>query len=712
MESPEVGSPLHASDEGLVLHYWLVLKKRKWVVIAFTSFLVLSVTIATVLSTPYYAATAVIEISPKTDTILEIDEVSEFVTASSSSELRNYYATQYKVMQSRSTIDAALEILRVDHGVTDFDEADKPIEAFRSNLRIQPVVETHLVNITYEYPDPEKASLFADVLAEAYMKRNLERALESSKNALEWLQQQVSEYRQKQLSSDMKVHEFRKEHDIIGAGDRYNTAMERLTTLQQAWSDASTDRIQVEAVYRELSSMSRNADWTALAQHLSGTDPGLQELMNRYDSLQQQRSSLAGRAGERHPDMVRLTNELQGVQDQIRRQVNDNISGRKAALEVALNRERALAAELELVKTEVKTLDGKLIELKFLEGEAKRNEVFYSTIDRRLSEVDLGHLLKNNNIRVVDKAVTSDRPVRPNLPLNVLMGLFLGVFAGCGMAFGLDYLDTTVKSREDVEQVIGVPLLGVVPGVPEADLLSLATDVDRSIYVNARPRSTVAECLRSIRTNIMFRTPQKKVRKLLITSAAPREGKSFTSSNLAAIIAMTGNRVLLIDADLRRPALHKRFGLANDLGLVSVFMGESRLTDVIQPTHVAGLDVVVAGPPPPNPGEMLGNGRMDEIIASMKGYDFIIIDSPPVNVVADPLVLSSIVDGVLLVVEANRTTRAMVRQAGARLAETNARVLGAVVNKLNIRTAGYGYSYYDTYGYYYTESEEDVKGTG
>jgi capsular exopolysaccharide synthesis family protein len=698
------------SGEALILHYWQVLRKRKWVVIAFTFFLVMSVTIATSLSTPYFAATTVIEISPKTDTILEIDEVSEFVTASSSSELRNYYATQYKVMQSRSTIEAALDILRTDHGITDFDDAEKPVEAFKANLSIQPVVETHLVNITYEYPDPEKAALFADVLAQAYMQRNLERALESSKNALEWLQQQVSEYRQKKLSSDLKVHEFRKEHDIIGAGERFNTAMERLTTLQQAWSDASTERIQVEAVYLELSSMARSQQWSALAQHLSTTDPGMQELLNRTDALQQERSSLATRAGERHPDMVRLSKELEAVQAQIERQIRDNIGGRKAKLEVAQNREAALAKELEQVKSEVKTLDGKLIELKFLEGEAERNEVFYSTIDRRLSEVDLGHLLKNNNIRVVDSAVPGDSPVRPNLPLNMVMGMILGLFGGCAMAFGLDFLDTTVKSREDVEQVIGVPLLGVVPGVDPADLQSLPTEIDRNIFVNARPRSTVAECLRSIRTNVMFRTPQKKVRKLLITSAAPREGKSFTSSNLAAIIAMTGNRVLLIDADLRRPALHKRFGLRNDLGLVAVFTGEADLDEVIQPSHVSGLDVIVAGPPPPNPGEMLGNGRMEKIIESLRGYDFIIIDSPPVNVVADPLVLSSIVDGVLLVVEANRTSRAMVRQAGSRLAETDSRVLGAIVNKLNIRTAGYGYSYYDTYGYYYTESEEDVRG--
>jgi len=208
----------------------------------------------------------------------------------------------------------------------------------------------------------------------------------------------------------------------------------------------------------------------------------------------------------------------------------------------------------------------------------------------------------------------------------------------------------------------------------------------------------------------MFRVPKKDVRTLLITSAAPREGKSFTSSNLAAIIAMTGSRVLLIDADLRRPALHQRFGLHNNRGLASLFTEDANLLDLLQPTHIRNLDVIVAGPPPPNPGELLGGGKLQEALQHLRQYDFIIIDTPPVNVVADPLVLATIADGVLLVVEADRTSRNMVRQAGARLAETSAPVIGAVVNKLDIRTSGYSYSYYDNYGYYYTEAEQDAQG--
>ncbi len=697
------------SAESLLLQYWHVLLKRKGVVIAFTGFLLLSVGIGTTLSTSYYGATTVIEISPKTDTVLDVDEVSEFVSASSSSELRNYYATQYKIMQSRSTIERALQILREKHGINDFDQEDKPVRAFLSGLSVQPIVETHLVSITYEHPDPQRAMLYADTLAEAYMEANLERALESSTRALKWLNDQVEVFRSRQLESDLKVVQFRADNGLVGSSDQYSSSMERLASLQTAWSAASTNRIQIEAVYNQLAELSRSPEQSALAQHLSVANPQLGLLLTTRDERSRARQQLLGTVGERHPDMVAADRELASVKAQIKQILDDIVRGRKAELEVARNQEAALAAELALNQEEVKGLDRKLVDLKILEAEAERNRQFHQSIDKRLSEVDLSHLLRNNNIRVIDAAVATDSPIRPKMAVNLAMGLVLGLFGGCALAFFMEYLDVTVKSREDVERVIGVPLLGVVPGVPSDELLSLETELDRNLFVNARPRSTVAECLRSIRANILFRTPNKRVRTLLITSAAPREGKSFTSSNLAAIIAMSGSRVLLIDADLRRPSLHKRFGLPNELGLCSAFAEGLPLVQLVQQTHIEGLDIIVAGPPPPNPGELLSAVRLQAALNELTGYDVIIIDSPPVNVVADPLVLSAVVDGVLLVVEANRTSRSMVRQAGARLAETDARVLGAIVNKLDIKTSGYGYNYYDSYGYYYTEAEQEAE---
>lgn len=706
MDSPPLSDGPQIQNEGLLLQYWQILQKRRLVVGVFTGLLMVTVAVATKLSTPYYAATAVIEISPKTANVFEVQEVAEFVSATTSSELRNYYATQYKIIQSRSVINHAIQILRDEHGITDFDDADKPVESFRKHLRIDPVVETHLVNITFESPDPDKAILFADTLADAYMKSNLDRAMQSTKDALAWLQSQRTSLKDEKYKADIAIHDFRAKHDLVGISQAYNGSVQRLDKLQEAWGEAATERTRLEARYGELSRLAARTDWAPLANHLAINNPVLRDLLARHDVLQQERSRLAVTMLERAPAMVEISSQIDAVEDQIRQQIDEIVAGEKASLELARTQENALATDLSAVKREVQELDKQLIDLRLLEGDAARSGQFFDDIDRRATEVDLSQLMRNNNIRFIDTAVATDAPVRPNLPVNLAMALVLGLFGGTLLAFGVEYLDVTVKSRDEIEQIIGVPLLGVVPQVPSLDLKALPSDVDRHVYVHARPRSPVAECMRSIRTNVLFRTPQKTVRTLLVTSAAPKEGKSFTSCNLSSIIAMTGSRVLLIDADLRRPSLHRRFGLANDEGLCNLLAGDASFEQVLHHSHVPGLDVIVAGPPPPNPGEMLGSGSLQKMLAQVRGYDFIIIDSPPVNVVADPLVLSAIVDGVLLVVEANRTSRRMVRMAGARLAEVNAPVLGAVVNKLDVRRSGYGYNYYDTYGYYYTENEQ------
>ena len=703
------GSPIDGGgdqQDSIVLHYWHILRKRKDVVAGFTFILMLTVAIATKLSTPYYASTATIEISPKTDHVIDMAEVSEFVTATSTADLRNYYATQYKIMESRSVLLRAMDTLRDEHGVTDFDDKEDPVRYFRSHLSVDPITETHLVRITFEYPDPAMAALFADALAEAYMESNFDRALQANKDALKWLQDQRAVLRDEAYRADTERYEYIVENDLVGITEAYNGSIQRLKSVQEAWSEAATERTRVEARFAELKRLKGNADWAPLAQHLAVKDPVLRDLLATHDKLQQERSRLAVTYLERAPQMVEVDSQIQAIEAQIRQQVDEVVSGDRAALELARTQEQALAKDLVDVKKQVEELDKKLIDLKLLDSESIRSAKFFEDIDERMAEVDLSQLMRNNNIRMIDAAVIEDEPVRPDLAVNLIMALVLGVFGGTLLAFGVEYLDVSVKSREDVEQFVGVPMLGVVPKVDDLDLKALPNPVDRNIFVHARPRSTVAECLRSIRTNVLFRTPQKAVRTLLITSAAPKEGKSFTSSNLSAIIAMTNSRVLLIDADLRRPSLHKLFGLPNELGLSSALAGETTFDQVVQRSHVPGLDIVVAGPPSPNPGETLGSGILERTLAKVKGYDFIIVDSPPVNVVADPLVLATKVDGVLLVVEGNQTSRRMVRMASARLAEVKAPVLGAIVNKLDVRTAGYGYNYYDTYGYYYTENEQ------
>ncbi len=700
----------NSQREALLIHYWYILQKRKTVVLVFMAVLAITVTIGTLLSDRYYSSTAILEIQPKAPVVFELDEVTEMVTTSTAVEMRAYYGTQYRILQSRTVINEAIERLREEHGVTDFDQLENPVKHFRTGLSIEPDAETHLVEIVFEYTDPEKAALFSNVLAEAYIDLNLERSLDAAKQALEWLEDQSRTYRVRKTEAQQAVHDYMWDENLLGMQEGRSRTQDALKELQSAWSLAHTERVQVEATLADLRRLRAREDLTALASYLSDEDPVLQRRIARLRELQEEQANLEGRYLPDHPTMRQLTTEIEQVHTAMQEQVDDIIEARKAELEVVDAREEALQVDMGAVTAELQALEIKLIDLDLLKAEAERNEGFHKNLDQRMSEVDLSKMIKANNVRVVDPAIANADPVRPKLPVNVAMGLLMGLFGGCALAFFMEYLDSTVKSREDVEITVGMPFMGIVPLIEEQDLKSLTNTRDRSIFVHAVPRSNVAEALRSVRTNLLF-SGHGLLNRLLITSALPQEGKSFLTSNLSVLIAATGSRLLVIDADLRRPNLHKLFELENRQGLSTILAGINTFDDCVIQTHVPNLDILLAGPTPPNPAELLGSERMTELLDSIDGYDMILIDSPPVNVVADPLMLSSLVDGVLVIIEANATSRSLVARTRDLLMEVNANVLGAVVNKLNVRRAGYGYYYYD-YGYYGDRDEPTGPGSG
>lgn len=701
-------------QETLLLHYWHILRKRRHTVVLFLSVFMVTVFVASLKATSYYSSTAIIEISPKEPVVMDVDEVSDMVTEGSAAEMRIYYATQYRIIQSRTVMEETIRRLREVHGITDFDEEEEPVRYLLDLIKVSPEIDTHLVKIAVEHPVPETAALFANTIAEVYMDANLDRAMDASRQALEYLQKQQAEFRTKLIESDTEVHDFKFKYDLVGMNQQRNTELENLDRIRAELNLTHTERVKLQDAYNEVVRLYEADDWLGLAHTLAADDVVIRDMLGRVQQLRQDRSQMAARWKDRHPNVVRLDAELAGLEGQVRQQVSDLIDARRTELNLVMARERSLTGELDRVRSLTETLDARLIELKSLETEAIRNETFFKNLDTRMEEVDLSQVIRANNVRFVDPAIPGTDPVRPKILVNLGMALVLGLVGGCGLAFFAEYLDATVKSKEDVEYVIGAAFLGVVPRISPTHLKTLEHKRDQNIIVYARPRSTVAECLRTIRTNILFRLGNQEVRRLLITSAAPREGKSFISSNISAIMAMAGSKVLAIDADLRRPTLHKLFDMPNTVGLANVLAGQVTAEQAIQPSHVPDLHVLTAGTTPPNPAELLENGSLTRLLDALKQYDTIIIDSPPVNAVADPLVLSGLVDGVVFVVETNQTNRSMVRNARMRLSEMNARILGAVVNKLDVKRAGYGYYYYyyyDSYPYYYSESEADRGGS-
>ena len=382
--------------------------------------------------------------------------------------------------------------------------------------------------------------------------------------------------------------------------------------------------------------------------------------------------------------------------------------------QVKLDAEKRLRQELARVKSEAQDVNKKEIEYNRMKRVADNYAALYQHILKRQKEATLAAHQETNNVYKLDSAVEPLRPVYPRVKLNLLLAVVVGLLGGVGLAFFLEYLDNTIKTQEDVERHLRVPFLGVVPSI-KLDPKDVEGDVTqlRDNYLIAHPKSSVAECCRTVRTNILFMSPEKSARRILITSAGPQEGKSTVVINLGITMAQSGSRVLLVDTDMRRPRLHKSFGMVRGQGLTTAILGEAEVEEMVRTTDVAGLDILPCGPIPPNPTELFHTERFAQLLEELdRKYDRLMFDSPPVMMVADPLILSHSMDGVLLVVKGGSTSRDLASRALRQLQDVNARILGVVINDLDLEHREYGYYYYRRYGYYYGEKESDASSTG
>ncbi len=693
--------------EPLLEKYLAILKIRRKVIFIFAGVLVLTAIIATSIAEKVYASRAVIEVMPVAPKIMDMEEVESLGASSGTKDfVRLYYGTQHRILKSNTIMKKVIKLLKEEHGATIFDDADDPVEKLRSKMRLVMHSETTLFVIEIEDTDPELAALIANTIAEVYMDNNLSRGQSATKQALHWLDKELQRYKQEKLSADERVRDYKFENDLVGIEEQYNSVTTRMRLMHQHENETKSSLVTLTVDKDHFAESLSNDLWRVLATQEMDTYPTLKGYLDKEAELLKQQNNMLVHYLPTHPEVIELQKEIDGIRNLVRSELNSILNIKTKTLEALENTKIALEAEVVKIKEEIKVIDKKINELEYLTAEATRKETIFNDLNSRLSQVDLSQLLSANNIRFVDRAEADFEPVRPNLIQNIILSIILGFFGGAAMAFILEFLDNSIKSTEDLEKMLGMPLLGVVPTIDPEDLASIPSNRERAIYSYSRQRSPVAESLRSIRTNITFRTGNKEQLLLLVTSAVPKEGKSFTSSNLSAVMAMAGQKVLLIDADLRRPSIHRLFDLSDDFGTVDILTGEKTLEEVAQPSHVPNLDIVVAGPTPDNPNEMLGNGVLNRVKEIAHEYDVIVIDSPPATAVSDPMVLSPMVDGVVLVVEANQTSRPIVQQAINRLRNVNANLLGGVVNKFDSKRSGYGYYYYYAdYGYY---AEDDV----
>jgi capsular exopolysaccharide synthesis family protein len=713
------GGPVTPGDaESDLRAYWRIVVHRRWVIASVFATAVILTLLITLRQTKIYAATATIIIDISAPRILNKEQVQEVVDSGTGAYWysKEYYETQYKVITSHAVAQRVVDKLGLARDLRFLgleDEKDpktlegrlgrvQPAELVRKRLQVLPVKDSRVVRIQVEDRDPKWAATIANAVAEAYITESLSVRTTTTQNASEWLEKQLADLETKLAQSADVLFKFKQAHDIVATSweDRQSMVSQRLAALNDALTRARVTKAQLEARTEQITALSNaldSAEPSAGSFAIVNQSKTVQDLKVRYFESKVECADLQVAYLKDHPKVVACQAKLAAAHEGLTREIRAILEGARREYEEASQTERKLRALLNEAKEDAFSLNQHEKEYLELKRTHDNNQRLYELVLQRLKETGVTGMMQLSNVRILDRAEPPDRPASPRPLQNLAVAVLLGVLGGVGLAFLLETLDASVSTREQVEERLGVPFLGIIPTIERQNEQKI-----RDLFVHSNPQSAAAECLRSIRTNLLFMSPDRPLRTILVTSSGPGEGKTTTATSLAEIMADGGNRVLLVDADMRRPRLHDVFGIRKDQGLSSLILGQSQLQAVVTRTPIDNLSVLTCGPIPPNPAELLHTAAFKAIIEeAAHDYDRVIIDSPPAGVVADAVVVSTLVDGTLFVIKAGETSRDAASRALRSLVDVNARVFGAVLNDMDLENRKYAqyYTYYK-YGEY------------
>ena len=567
------------------------------------------------------------------------------------------------------------------------------VAAFQGRVQVAPVRSSRLVDVAFTSADREFAARAVNVLAEEYVQQNLEFRLENTQKTLDWLTQEVSKQQSIVQQSERVLAEYRENQNALSLEDRQNIVIARLNQMNDAVTRAKTQRVQREALYRQISGAKDREALISIVQN-----PFIQNLKTRLSELQRERGRLLDRYGEKHPQVQNISTQISDTERQVNAEVDKTAQAVRNEYEAALAEERTLSADLEGQKAAAMDLNRKGIDYSVLQREAESNRQVYESLLQREKELRVIANSRANNVRVLDRAEVPGGPFTPNVNRAWMMAMLFGLGLGVAAAFAIDYLDDTVKTPEDITWRLKLHFLGLVPKVRG----------ERHPLLSGPVPHDFGEAFRALRTALVASNTGASTRIVAITSAQPLEGKTTTAVNIALALAIGGARVLLIDADMRRPSLHKALRLPNDKGLSHLLVGESRMREVVQRTGDPNLLVITAGKTPPNPSELLGSDRMKAFVQQLGvgPFDWVIIDTPPVLAVTDAVILAPIVSGVTFVLGAEMTRWRLAERAIETLQSGHPQSISAVLNRVDFDRNRYYYSRYYGHQYksYYAEA--------
>lgn len=716
--------------------YWRILRKRKWTVVVSVVVVFISAGLISVRMTPIYDAVTRVMISARASNPLNFKDSD---VAQVNGNEQEDIDTQVKILQSDTMAQLVISRLNLDArpefagkaqtlssgGIVVSQSAEQErarqeqlIHKFESNLKVMQVPSTSLIEIKYSSPNAALAAEIANAITATFIEQNVQARYDSTMQAADWLSKQLADLQIKVESSQAKLVEYQKAHGIVGADDVKNLTIDKLDELNKELTAAQADRIQKESL-SQIATTSNPETLSAVLQ-----DPVLTALRQQQTQLQAQYALLSTEFGPAYPKVLEIKNQLDQVDKSFKEEVQNSVNRIQNDYQTALNREQMLQTALSQQTGVADQLNENAIEYKVLKQEAESNRQLYDGLLQKLKEASLAAGLESSNIRIVDKARVPLHPARPNIPMNLEFALLIGLVGGVAIAFSLEALDTTVRTPDQAENVSGLPTLGVIPlqspfegaaNIAKTHLLKKLPRANmnpRPLISHYEPQSVVAEAYRALRTSILLSSPSQPPRSILVTSSVPQDGKTMTCVNVAIVMAQQGKRVLLVDADMRRPSIHKAFGLKGNFGLSNILTGGAKIGDTTQATVQPNLFVIPAGQIPPHPSELLSSSLMQDLIRKWREeYDHVIIDSPPVISVTDAVLLSVQTDAVLLIIRSGQTTTAHVRRTRNLLQSVKASLLGIVVNAADLSSPDYYYYYYygSKYRYYGEKGKKERK---
>ncbi|MBS7458539.1 GumC family protein [Coralloluteibacterium stylophorae] len=690
--------------------YWRILIKRKWLILSLVVAAGAIALAVTLLSTPSFRATASIQIERDGINVMNV----EGIVPTESDADRDFYQTQYELLKSRSLAQRVVDEL----GLAEDPEFDAlyapppwapliaavrgteevpmtPEEAEAAHERqvvdrvmqafaVEPIRNSRLVRLGVETPDPGFSQRIVNAFATAFIASNLDRRFDASAYAKEFLEQRLQELRGRLEESERELVEYAQREQIVSIGETGRPlSSNSLDEINTALARAQDDRIRAEARWRQ----AQSAHGLGLAEILGS--PAVQTLQEARAKLQAEYQDKLSIYKPGFPVMQQMQAQL----DELQRQINNEVANIKASIaaqyEGAKAQEQMLRAQVASLTTDVLDTQSRSIGYNTLQREVDTNRQLFEGLLQRYKEIGVAGGVGTNNISIVDHAERPLEPFKPQLAVNLAIGLVFGAMLGVLAAFVLEHFDNTIKSPDEVERNLLLAVLGVIPKLTKGAEPTTAL-VDR--------RSAFSEAYRSVRTALQFSTDRGVPRCLLVTSPSPSEGKSTTAYSLACNFAQLGRHVLLIDADMRNPSLHRLLQRENDAGLSDYLAGGANPAELLQSTQEPTLSFIAAGPVPPNPVELLASPRLMSLISqASEGYDQVIIDSPPVMGLADAPLLANGSHATLLVMSAGSTRIDVAKAALKRLHSARARVLGVLLNRVEGRNAA-AYGAYDYQG--------------